>query len=464
MAKIRKVGPWYEITGDDVSISSSPFKSAPLQGCDVKKIISKDTPWLILLKQKVNEWFEKFPQCCNLHKRLAKQIDFKKETYAFIPNQIVNNILYFIYSLQIHLDKDDWFNCVTEYLDYLLESFGFGTTQVGKVKFVEYLQFLIEHYQVNSKEFCDDKRLMLLEYLEPKRYEPDPEKDLLLLQETFQRWLDTMPKIGRFIEYKKSLNGKSPLNLFVHEQKHNRYLNVYSVKMKTRSELISTLQEVTISTLNNINKEYLESKIHDKKENLIILAQEKLKLKSKKLLDKSIHEKELSYLNTIINFLEILTEYCNEINNIIETDILKQQISEVNETTQEILFNTDVLRQEIDKLTKSKRVNSWIDKNIDNDLLKKYSKEIESLNPEEKNGLLELLKSYFQECQNKNLKIDKINQKLNDSNITLKQKLKISLPLFLFTDIVKYEAEVELDNKQKLPKSLAELKRLFIRK
>ena len=54
---------------------------------------------------------------------------------------------------------------------------------------------------------------------------------------------------------------------------------------------------------------------------------------------------------------------------------------------------------------------------------------------------------------------DKIKHKLNRSDITLKHKLKFVIPLLF----LKYEGEIELSNKQKLPSTWKEWKRLFIK-
>jgi hypothetical protein len=53
----------------------------------------------------------------------------------------------------------------------------------------------------------------------------------------------------------------------------------------------------------------------------------------------------------------------------------------------------------------------------------------------------------------------KVKEELNRSDITVKHKLKFVIPLIF----LKYEGEMELSNKQKLPRTWKEWKRLFIK-
>ncbi|MNY72274.1 hypothetical protein D3C86_2107870 [compost metagenome] len=71
------------------------------------------------------------------------------------------------------------------------------------------------------------------------------------------------------------------------------------------------------------------------------------------------------------------------------------------------------------------------------------------------NGMLNLMKSK----ENPDVNLKKVEEKINDPEISIKHKIKISIPIFLFT---KYESELELSAKQKMPKSFKELKELFM--
>lgn len=66
--------------------------------------------------------------------------------------------------------------------------------------------------------------------------------------------------------------------------------------------------------------------------------------------------------------------------------------------------------------------------------------------------LLGLKKLNFSENEN-----GKIQKELNDSDVSVKHKLKLVIPLFL----VRYESEIEIGNKQRLPKNWKEWKNLF---
>ncbi|MCB0841577.1 MAG: hypothetical protein KDD99_33130, partial [Bacteroidetes bacterium] len=57
----------------------------------------------------------------------------------------------------------------------------------------------------------------------------------------------------------------------------------------------------------------------------------------------------------------------------------------------------------------------------------------------------------------KDYKMESLKEKVQNSDLNIKYKLKISIPLFLFT---KYESEIELTDKIKLPFSLKELSKI----
>lgn len=58
-----------------------------------------------------------------------------------------------------------------------------------------------------------------------------------------------------------------------------------------------------------------------------------------------------------------------------------------------------------------------------------------------------------------NLHINKVASSMKKSQIGIKHKLKISIPLFLFTN---YESEIEVSAGDKIPKNLKDLKSLLI--
>lgn len=449
-SKISKIGPMFKIEGG--LIFKHPFESYALKGYDSNNAFRDSEPFLNSISSMASNWFEKFPDCCDTHRKVAQLGNFDKKEFDFIPSQILNNVKYFAHALETFLGEENGMDEIKDYLDYLIESF--GRPDIGGHLFDRIVKHFIENGTVDNKEFTDDQRLELLTHLEPINPPPDlDERDLDSLYTTFQKWLEAMPNVGRFKELKERLKGKIPMNIFLIEPKYNKYLGLSSFKTRSRDELLKFLVKMTNDIL-------ILSKVEIKKENydkdkLIVAAEERLRIKQDKLLESGNSDLEVSYLNLVENWLSMVIEFYQVISQAIEESNSKQLTTNIND----VLSKLDDLNVEIGSLCNSNKILKWLKSYLPDKSFEELIEELDKLNKDEGKKVVDSMIDKLQTCGVDDFKLDAVVKKINNPEIAVKHKLKLSIPLFLFT---KYEGEIELSDKQKLPRNFNELKELLI--
>jgi len=457
-SKVSKIGPLFKVEGGIMLLH--PFKTRPLIGYEEKKALKDEEPFLEHLSTISRNWFEDFPECCDTHKELKRLSTFNKDDFSFIPDQIVKNLKYFTYALEQFIDTENGFNEITDYIDYLIESF--GMPEIGGYIFKQALKNLIEGVKLDDKEFTDDMRLDLLQHLEPKKPPIDlDERDIGLLYSTFQKWLNAMPNIGRFKDLKDRLRGKIPMNIFMIEPKFNKYIGRSSFRTRSRKELLEFLVKMTSDIL-NLSRSEIKKENYDK-DKFITAAEERLRIQQDKLLERGHSDLEINYFELVESWLSIVIQFYQVLNQAIEeakSSKLIDSISEVKSNINDMLSKIDEIQIEIATLCNSNKILKWLKLYLPKDSFKQFISEIESLSEDDEDSkkMLDFMISQLQSSGISDFKINGIEKKAKNPDLSIKHKLKLTIPLFLF---MKYEGEIELSDKQKLPRSFKELKKLF---
>jgi hypothetical protein len=448
---ISKIGPVFKIEGGIIFLH--PFKSSPLKGFDSDKLFQNSELFLNSIEESANKWFQEFPECCDDHKQLSEMGNFDKKKFDFIPNQILNNVKYFVYAIDTFIDKEGGINEIRDYLDYLTQSL--GSPNFGGHIFESNVKHFIENGSLTDKDFNDDQRIELLQLFEPEISPIDiEERDFASLYTIFQNWIDAIPNIGQFKELKSKFNGKVPMDIFAMESKTNKYLDRITFKTRSKNELLEFLINLTNDIL-KISRNEVKKENYNKNE-IITIAEERLKIKQNILLNKTTNELESNYLDLIEKWLSMVIEFYQVVN---------QSIQETNiESVSSNLINTitkiDEIKMELSSICNSENVLNWISNQYPKSSVDSLINDLENLNPNDEimvlNALLKLIKSK----ENSDINLEKVEEKINDPDISIKHKIKVSIPIFLFT---KYESELELSAKQKMPKSIKELKELLFK-
>jgi hypothetical protein len=267
------------------------------------------------LKQNIQNWFEKFPNCCDSHRKISLRKWFKLENYNDVPNKVFNNLTNTEHFIAINIDTENWYNEITDYIEYNLQSF--GTPDIGASIFWKNLKHYIKNCDPKNPIFTSVKRKKILEYFETEeksKHDESNNKDLNLLFSTFQKWQRTFPNLVYFQNLKKELENKFPMQIILYEPKYNKYLGTTKFKIKTQTELIEILINTTKNLLSNIDTTELlkKNKIQEKEKLEIDLISAKHKITQDELL-KEFNSSEIKYLKIIKKWLQNETSYFKQL-------------------------------------------------------------------------------------------------------------------------------------------------------
>lgn len=308
----------------------------------------------ISIDSDINSWFEKFPNCCKLHKDLNTKYWFKKSDYSLVPKKIQEYSQYTDDFIIKNLDSEDWYDTICDFIEYCYESFGYPN--VGGYAYeklvLNYLKRHLEDTDVTEEEISKINRLIKHIEKHDKKISPNKERDLKLLQISFQKWINTLPNIDVFKNFKSKFQNTVPLNLYLDGSgKVNRFTNISKVPLKTNSALINDLFSFTQDFIKIIyDRENREDNLYET-DLLKIISEEHL-LKQKKLFNNySKHENQ--YYNLLKKWLQNEKEYSKEIKNVLETNIIKNLDHTVSsdEIINEI-YNFGINLEKYPKITK----------------------------------------------------------------------------------------------------------------
>ena len=454
--KIRQIGPLWQLEGDFILY---PTRSYPLTGFEVKEYAGTDS-YFQSIRDGADKWWNSFPNCCDSHRRFNSLENFDKNKYDFVKDQIYNSVRYFIHCMEINIDKKDWFERITQYYDYLNNNL--GNPSWGSHLFDDAVTIFIEWAKFDNCDFNDDMKLALLEHISPGHKEIENRKknngDIGELYEVFQVWLNSMPSIGEISTIKERLTGKVPMNLFLSNIKVNRYTGIAVSNVKSTTQLIIDLENYSKSLLLAVENSIKEKFLEDNK-TVLSLINEKRRIRQEKIFSES----NLPANKIVSEWLNMWIDYFTEMKTADTNGKLSDFIRDTNTFLHEYIKVLDLLDSNIAEL---RRNISLLVEGVDNQISNKVkeisdmiisSYESKNLKEDELNQIAESIVKRLESSKNQNAK--KVVSSMKKSQIGIKHKLKLSIPLFLFT---KYEGEIELSAADKTPSSLSELKKLLI--
>lgn len=222
------------------------FATDPPEGYVIPDKFPHCCDWHTALFNAGKEDFDLFPNCCKQHKHLIGQKWFDKYNYMYLPNKIVETISYTSECITLNAKSTDWYELITHYIDYTIQSYGQFPSGFGSpLGLTRYLSCVEEDFY-NSNMLNESQKLLLLEYLDKKTRHSDDEKqpDLNQLIIIYKQWLRIFPfELLHLAQLKSELGKSIPIiseNLTV-----NRYTNIASSKLLSKRELINYLNNAT---------------------------------------------------------------------------------------------------------------------------------------------------------------------------------------------------------------------------
>ncbi|MFY0482435.1 hypothetical protein ACI6PS_07490 [Flavobacterium sp. PLA-1-15] len=284
------------------------------------------------IKENAIKKFEKFPHCCDFHRKLVKKDWFKKELYNHVPEKIVKQWIFLECFMDEHIEKDDWYREITDYFDYVFDSF--GTPTVGISDFIGHMY----HYLKNNhfkENFPLWKRKLLIEFINEslnvkKNTEIKAKTDINILHGTYQKWVKALPSV---IKEKEKLEQIFPLGVLIHSPHYNRFTQLTKYKTRTNGEFIEILINTTKSFLLQIDS----TKVADAQKHQLEIINESHRIKQVSLLQ-TYSKKEMKYIKILNIWLKNEKDYFHELNSVLHPlPMVTNNISVKNEGNENII-------------------------------------------------------------------------------------------------------------------------------
>jgi len=318
-----------------------PFETTPTTGehdyntCKACQSVFKELIKRLKEKFDGSRGKKAFPLCCDGHANLNEIKEFDRAYYVVIPEMVAKKILYTNQHIINFHNKENFYKEITDYIDYIVESFGRMPKNCGEPLFLGDYFYYVDDLLVRNKDIPKKKKDAIIAFLKAYRTPNENSKtDLNILMSTYEKWFKIFPfEISYFAKLKPYYENSLPI--LNGQPEVNKYLGMAKAKVHTKQGLVNVLLNLTNKLLTDINSHSLYEKgelTEPQKVKLeIVINERKLKLKQG-YLNKSIGEDK--------QYKKILKEWYKDEKKFIDevTPLLKDNAPKVDEKK---LFNLD---------------------------------------------------------------------------------------------------------------------------
>lgn len=217
------------------------------------------------LAEQMKERNKLFPLCCDEHSNLTKVRQFNFKDFEGEHIEIATKIYYAYNHIINVLDKENWFEDISNYIKYVIESLGCFPSKCGAPyeisNYFNYLEKILKKVEgsitstVVSKKELNRRYKIVINYVHsfmeenPKKNE---ERDARLLLDYYDKWFKIFPfELSYFSHLKKKYKSQYPI--LESQPKYNPYLNMYIGKVNTKEKFVKGLLNTTHNILSKIN-------------------------------------------------------------------------------------------------------------------------------------------------------------------------------------------------------------------
>jgi hypothetical protein len=306
--------------GELAQLSSRDFEmeAKPIEipsGFNKRKDFPNCCEWHSSVLKVTRKWFDDFPNCCENHKKLFNEKWFSKNSYNYVVDMIVNQLSFTEHIIEEHINNNDWFEAISEYIDYNYSSFGQLPDGFGvPVGLDRYLSLVTQFMDSTTFEIPNHKRTAIIDFIkEYNKPKVSNNSDINVLIATYKKWLKVFPfEISFFAKIKEHFHKKIPIIGEV--QRKNRYSGIVKGKLITQDNLINILIQTTKDLLVKINIPELRKQgvITNIQANQLEFVEAELNTKTAEI-TKQFSKGELKYVKALKKWLNIHKEYFKEI-------------------------------------------------------------------------------------------------------------------------------------------------------
>lgn len=268
--------------------------------CDNHKRLAKDA----------KEWFDRFPNCCESHARLASIYKFEKAIYNGLPRKILHQAAFTEAIIQNHLEKDNWFAEITDYIE--ANEMSFGKPSIGYDIYIQYIRNYVS--SANNIQIKPIQRSQLLDYIDGRGRVRSKPVNLVAVINTYTKWLKYFPfDLEIFSHLKEKFHNTLPI-LVPGTEKFNKYSGMTSACIHSEEDFIQILIRSTKSMLAAIDTSSLLARgiISDAKKYQIEVIGADHKIRQLRLLV-DFNRGEMRYITVLKKWLEGEREYIKEL-------------------------------------------------------------------------------------------------------------------------------------------------------
>ncbi len=303
--------PFIVIDGKYITIS--PFNVRALKGYEIPKDDKSG---------------KELPNCCGFHKSIYANClnNFKDlPNMVELTRKVVLQVSYTEYHISKKIIESDWFDDITDYIAYNVNSFGHPNT--GANLYIESINYWVEKVEPVEFEFPAFKRKKLLDFIHATFYSQPIKKhiDLNLLHQTYQKWVQIFPfNISYFTELKKHFEGRMPF--LKGKPSVNRYTGIAKVQVVTIEEMGEQLLNNTKNLLKQINVEV--RKVKDINQHTIEIINERHRIEQEALLT-NFSVNETQYVELLKKWLSNEATYFKEVSEVLGNSLTQNEVKQI---------------------------------------------------------------------------------------------------------------------------------------
>lgn len=308
-----------EIDADDFIFEQ--VEIAPLDGYEVKSSFPHCCPWHENLLKVAQDFYDRFPDCCDRHRLLKEEKWFNKKEHSGLPMKIVRSISYTEHCIELNAKKQGWYKAITDYIYVIVDSFGQLPDKFGGPLGVSIYLNGIERLFGISNELDQSQRKKLTDYIGRFRNISAPKKqtDLNQLVTIYKQWLAIFPfDISYLGQFKAHFEHKLPL--FCGEMETNMYTGITSYKPLRKKKLLGYLNDITQDIFMKVKEleEFKNSKQNIREKTRLEIANARHNLRQAALFDGKLEQEP--YWQFIKKWLNNERDHIKELGEILAND------------------------------------------------------------------------------------------------------------------------------------------------
>jgi len=191
-----------------------------------------------------------FPFCCEKHIELISYKGVSVTDYLKVPEWTAKKIIYTRQHIINNIEKENYYEEITDYIDYTIDSFGQTPNNSEPLFLSSYFDEIILGLEKDT-DIPKEKKGKILEYFKSFNTPTENKTDLNILIATYEKWFKIFPwEISFFINLKPQFEKPYILKSKLIP---NKYSDKVLLKPHTKDSLIELLLNITNTLLTQIN-------------------------------------------------------------------------------------------------------------------------------------------------------------------------------------------------------------------